>query len=78
VTRFEERGAEMQRMSASRFEAEKRFEYSCRLCCNRGMNIECRSCAIKSAHEIFISALNRFTTPKPTIQITLGGGCIQY
>lgn len=70
MTRFEERGVELQQDSVSRFQAEKRFEYSCNLCCNRGYRIECECCAIRIAHEIIVEASSR-----PRIEFQF---CISY
>lgn len=70
---FESRGVELQMESTSEFQARKRFERSCDLCCNRGMRIECDRCAIKTAHETFVSILEEIALGvKPKIQIGFG------
>lgn len=50
MTAFESRGVELQQSSMSRSQSEKRFEYSCDLCCKRGLRIECDRCAIHVVH----------------------------
>ena len=52
MTQFEVRGVELQSESISRIQAEYRFEHSCKLCCMRGLRIECDRCAIQAQHEI--------------------------
>lgn len=63
MTKFERVGVELQRDAISIEEANKRFAYSCRLCCERGLRSsiryeseECR-CAISEEHELRIEVL---------------------
>lgn len=55
MTKFERVGSELQFDSGSLYEANRNFKYSCRLCCNRGFQIECDRCAIRHAHDIAVS-----------------------
>ena len=57
MTRFEEKGVELQQNSVTKFQARTRFEHSCELCCTRGMRISCDRCAIRVAHEIAIDTI---------------------
>ena len=41
--------------------ANKAFEYSCKCCCNRGLNITCDKCQIKMVHDITISIFDDFS-----------------
>lgn len=50
MTRFEENGVDLQELSSSRREAERKFQRSCELCCNWGLFIHCDRCAIDCAH----------------------------
>ena len=74
MTAFESRGAELQMDSASGFQARKRFENSCKLCCNRGLRIECDRCGIRVAHETFMDILREMGV-RPRSQVQVGFGC---
>lgn len=50
MTRFEEIGVEHQEQSRNKTEADKKYQRSCELCCNRGLRIQCDRCAIDYAH----------------------------
>ena len=70
---FESRGVELQMESTSRFQAQKRFEHSCDLCCNRGLRIECDRCSIRSTHETLMGILDEIgLVTKPRVQIGFG------
>lgn len=56
VTKFEQIGVEFQHEAASKHEANRSFRYSCRVCCERGMHIECDKCAIAATHAITVAA----------------------
>lgn len=56
MTAFESKGVDIQTSCRNKFQAEKCFEHSCELCCNKGLRIRCDSCAIKCAHERVIGA----------------------
>lgn len=73
MTAFETKGVELQRDSSSGFQARKRFENSCNICCTRGIRIECDRCAIKVAHETFMGVLEEMRiSTKPRVQIGFG------
>jgi len=54
VTKFESKGVELQQEAVSKFQAEKRFSYSCSMCCRFGLHIECDRCAINVVHSQMI------------------------
>lgn len=55
MTKFEQRGVEFQYEAASRREADSKFSYSCNICCNRGLMIECDRCAIRATHDLTVA-----------------------
>ena len=57
MTRFEQRGCELQMDSASVQEAVRNFSYSCNVCCTKGVRISCDRCAIAFTHENVRAAL---------------------
>jgi len=58
VTKFEQVGVELQYEASNKHEANRSFKYSCRVCCERGMRIECDRCAIAVTHAITVAALD--------------------
>ena len=58
VTKFEQVGVELQYEATNKHEANRSFKYSCRVCCERGMRIECDRCAIAVTHAITVAALD--------------------
>lgn len=50
MTGFERKGCEFQLDSQTVPQAVKNFEYSCEVCCNRGIRISCDRCAIAATH----------------------------
>lgn len=66
VTKFEQVGVDLQYSSVSKRDAVQKFGYSCRVCCNRGMKIDCDKCAIAATHAITIAAMDSVAgvTPK--------------
>lgn len=58
VTKFEQVGVELQYEASNRHEANRSFKYSCRVCCERGMRIECDRCAIAVTHAITVAAFD--------------------
>lgn len=56
VTKFEQVGIELQYDARNKQEANKNFRYSCRVCCERGMRLECDRCAIASTHAVTVAA----------------------
>ena len=56
MTRFEEICVEIQYGATSKRKAQGSFRYSCDVCCNRGMHIECDRCAIACAHKAVVES----------------------
>ena len=56
MTRFEEIGVEIQYGATSKRKAQGSFRYSCNVCCNRGMHIDCDRCAIACAHKTVVES----------------------
>ena len=59
--KFIERGIRLQQEAMTKEMANKAFEYSCKCCCNRGLNITCDKCQIKMVHDITISIFDDFS-----------------
>jgi len=57
VTKFEQIGIEFQHEATSKYEANRSFRYSCRVCCERGIRIDCDRCAIAATHELTVAAM---------------------
>lgn len=58
MTFFESKGVEFQ-MSANTIEqADRMFNYSCQICCNRGLRIDCDRCAICCVHDQVCAAMD--------------------
>lgn len=55
MTKFEQIGVELQYDACSLHQSSKNFQYSCRVCCERGMRIECDRCAIRATHEMTVA-----------------------
>ncbi len=58
MTKFEIVGVGFQHDAETKREARKSFRYSCRVCCERGMRIDCEKCAIAFAHDAVLAALD--------------------
>ncbi len=56
MTKFEQIGVGFQHDARDKYEADRSFRYSCRVCCERGMRIECDRCAIAATHAITVAA----------------------
>lgn len=73
MTRFEEIGVEIQYGATSKRKAQGSFRYSCNVCCNRGMHIDCDRCAIACAHKTVVEsfealeALSKKVTASPVM-----------
>jgi len=61
VTKFEERGVEMQYNSVSRADADRKFKRSCDSCCRLGLRISCDSCAINSTHDNAVEYFEKYS-----------------
>ena len=57
--KFQTIGCEKQYNSLTKEEANKCFEISCTLCTSRGLHIDCDHCAIKAAHEMVITIIEK-------------------
>lgn len=56
MTKFEQVGVSYQNDAGSKREANRSFRYSCRVCCERGIRIECDRCAIAITHDAVVAA----------------------
>lgn len=61
MTKFEQVGVNLQNEAESKREASRSFRYSCRVCCERGMRIDCDKCAIAYTHEATVAAFDAAT-----------------
>lgn len=57
--KFQNIGVQKQYDSTSKAEANKKYEISCELCSQRGLHIQCNQCAIKTAHDLIITLLDK-------------------
>ncbi len=55
MTKFEQKGIQLQYSAATKEYAQKVFSYSCDCCCNKGMRIDCDRCAINSVHQMVVA-----------------------
>ena len=67
MTKFEAIGVSRQDASASKEEAIEQFQNSCHICCNRGLRIDCARCAIKSSHELNLTAFEVLNSGKEVV-----------
>lgn len=51
MTTFEKIGVERQENARNFYQAKKQFDWSCELCCTKGMRIDCDRCHIAWAHD---------------------------
>lgn len=51
MTTFEEIGVKCQEKARNFWQAKKQFDWSCKLCCLKGMRIDCDRCHIAWAHD---------------------------
>lgn len=58
MTKFEQVGVNFQQGALNKHEANRNFRYSCRICCNRGMQIDCDSCAISVSNTVTLAAFD--------------------
>ena len=64
MTRFEQKGVELQEESMTMEEACKAFSYSCKICCEKGIRVDCDRCAISVAHDCKLGYLRTMTELK--------------
>lgn len=51
MTKFEQVGVGFQLEAETPDEAARSFNYSCRVCCTRGIRLNCDRCAISTTHQ---------------------------
>ncbi len=69
MTKFEQRGVEFQCDASCKQDALKSFQYSCSVCCSRGMRIECDRCAIRATHEMTMAYFASVEQKKAVIKV---------
>lgn len=57
MTKFETVGIQFQNDAVTKKEAIRSFKYSCRVCSERGIRIDCDRCCIASSHAVTIAAI---------------------
>ena len=55
MTKFEQVGVDLQYDAMSVRDAVTSFRYSCKVCCRRGMRIDCDRCAIRATHDMTVA-----------------------
>lgn len=55
MTKFETIGVNYQYAADSKEEAKRAFAYSCKVCCNKGMRLDCDRCAIAHTHTMVVA-----------------------
>ena len=58
MTKFEQIGVNFQYNAESKRGANKAFKYSCDVCCNKGIHLDCEKCAIAVAHSLVVAAFD--------------------
>ena len=58
MTKFEQVGVNIQMSAIDKDDALKKFQYSCNVCCCKGMRIDCDRCAIAHTHNELIAYFN--------------------
>ena len=58
MTKFESIGVSRQNAASSKQMAIVEFQNSCRICCNRGIRIDCDRCAIANTHSLNLAAFD--------------------
>lgn len=58
MTKFEQVGMNHQYMATTKLQAQKSFAYSCDCCCNKGMRLDCDTCAIANVHSLVIACFD--------------------
>ena len=76
MTKFEQVGVEFQYDARNKKEANRSFQYSCRVCCERGMHIECDRCAIAATNAILVAAFDTERCVEET-DLVVGEGLTQ-
>lgn len=55
MTKFEQRGVELQQNAITKTEAQRNFSHSCDICCTHGLKIECDRCCIANCHKLIMA-----------------------
>lgn len=58
MTKFEQIGVEFQLEAMTPNQANKALRYSCKVCCSRGMRIDCDRCAIAATNAMVVASFN--------------------
>ena len=58
MTKFEQIGINIQLSAVNKDDALKKFNYSCNVCCCKGMHINCDHCAIAATHASVIAVFD--------------------
>lgn len=56
--KFEQVGVNKQYAANSKAQAQKAFAYSCDCCCNKGMHLDCDTCAIANVHSLVMACFD--------------------
>lgn len=56
MTKFESVGVSRQDGASSKDEAIAEFQKSCKVCCHRGLRIDCDRCSIAYTHKLTLAA----------------------
>lgn len=58
MTKFEQIGINIQLSAINKADALKKFNYSCNVCCHKGMRIDCDRCAISATHSSVVAVFD--------------------
>ena len=58
MTKFEHVGINFQYDASTKEQAIKSFNISCKICCCKGMRIDCDRCAIAEAHSLIMACFD--------------------
>lgn len=58
MTKFETIGVNIQLSATSKLDALAKFQYSCNVCCFKGIHLDCEHCAIAATHASIIAVLD--------------------
>jgi len=68
MTKFERIGVELQQEAVNVRHAKRNFRYSCDVCCNRGLRIDCDKCAIAATHSMVVASFEILKETTPCVQ----------
>lgn len=60
MIKFEQIGVELQNDAVNKYDARKKFEHSCNVCCTRGIRLDCDRCAIAATHKATVAAFESY------------------